>query len=137
MNRIRLFAITLMLMLAAGATAQQPNTNAAAAGQPAANSHMVVPTADGQLKILAPRLELTSEQQEQIRPILQRLHGAIVKLVRDGGLSKEELGARLHDLYNKADVSIRTVLTDDQKKKLDAVEHEPHPELHVHFADAQ
>jgi len=32
--------------------------------------------------------------------------------------------------HEKADKKIREILNDDQKKKLDQLEQEPHPELH-------
>lgn len=137
MNRIRLFAVTAVLLFALAAVAQQTNARTDAAAPAPVSNHVIVPTADGQLKVLTPRLELTSDQQEQIRPMLQELHASVVKLVQDESLSHQERMGRLHELYSMADARIRTVLNDGQKKKLDQVEQEPHPELHPHFAEAQ
>ena len=132
MNRIRLFLMATMLMFALAVAAQQTNTSAvnSASVQGQNNAHPVVPTADEQLKVLAPRLELTSDQQHKIRPMLQDLHRATAKLVLDESLSRQERHNKLMALRYKTDAQVRTILTDDQKQKLDVGEHEPHPELH-------
>ena len=136
MNRIRLLAIGIMLMFALTTVAQQATSNN---DRPAASSgeHAGVPTAEGQLKFLAAKLDLTSEQQEKIKPILQELHVATLRVVQDQNLSHEERMGKLRDSHYAADRQIRAFLNDDQKKKLDQVEHEPHPELHGNLADSK
>jgi len=118
MNRIRLLAIGTLLVLALTTLAQQAATTAG------------VPTAEGQLKFLAGKLDLTSVQQEKIKPILQELHDATVKLVQDENMSREERLSKVRDSRFTADKKIRATLNDDQKKKLDQLEQEAHPELH-------
>jgi len=135
MNHIRLLAASAVLMFAMAAVAQQTNTHAAA--QAPTSTHVFVPTADGQLKVLAPRLELTRDQQQQIRPMLEELHASIVNLLQEESLSHQQRMDRLHGLYFQAGAKIRTVLNEEQKKKLDQLQHEPHPELHVHLAETQ
>ena len=131
MNRVRIFAIGTMLMFALTVVAQQSATRAdnsvksAPGGGPAS-----VPTAEEQLKFLTTRLDLTGDQQEKLKPILRELHTATVKIVQDGSLSGEESLNKVRDLRYAADKKIRTILNDDQKQKLDQVEHGPHPELH-------
>lgn len=136
MNRLRLFAAGTMLMFAFTMLAQQATSNndgqAASGGE-----HAGVPTAEGQLKFLATKLDLTGEQQEKIKPILQDLHASTVKVVQDQNLSHEERMGKLRDSHYAADRQIRVFLNDDQKRKLDQVEHEPHPELHGSFADSK
>jgi hypothetical protein len=58
------------------------------------------------------------------------LHDATVKLVQDENISREERQSKVGDSRLTADRKIRAILNDDQKKKLDQVEQEPHPELH-------
>ncbi len=129
MNRFRLLAIGTMLLFALGTTAQQATTNASTKG-PSAGEHAGVPTPEGQLTFLAAKLDLTTDQQQKIKPILQELHDATVKLVQAGNMSSEERQSKVGDLRCAADKKIRVILNDDQKKKLDQVEQEPHPELH-------
>ena len=128
MNRFRLLAIGTILLFALGTTAQQATTSASTKG-PSAGEHGV-PTAEGQLTFLSAKLDLTGDQQEKIKPILQELHDATVKLVQDENISREERQSKVGDSRYTADKKIRLILNDDQKKKLDQVEQEPHPELH-------
>jgi Spy/CpxP family protein refolding chaperone len=129
MNRFRLLAIGTLLLFALATTAQQATTNASTKG-PSAGEHAGVPTAEGQLTFLATRLDLTTDQQQKIKPILQELHDATVKLVQDQSISREERLSKIRDSRYAADNKIRTLLNDEQRKKLDQVEQEPHPELH-------
>jgi Spy/CpxP family protein refolding chaperone len=138
MNRIRLLAIGTLLLFALTTVAQQATTSADSATKGvSAGDHIVVPTADGQLKFLAAKLALTSDQQEKMKPILQELHAATAKLVQDQSISREEYLGKLSDSYYAADKKMRLILNDDQKKKLDQVEHEPHPELHGTLSSAK
>jgi Spy/CpxP family protein refolding chaperone len=129
MNRFRLLAIGTMLLFALATTAQQPPINTSTKGV-SAGEHPSIPTAEGQLTFLAARLDLTTDQQQKIKPILQELHDATVKLVQDENISREERQSKVGDSRLTADRKIRAILNDDQKKKLDQVEQEPHPELH-------
>jgi Spy/CpxP family protein refolding chaperone len=128
MNRIRLLAIGTMLMFALTTIAQQPSTSASS--KDASTGDHGVPTAEGQLKFLTAKLDLTSDQQQKIKPILQDLHNSTVKFVQDESMSHEERMSKLKDSHYAADKKIRAILNDGQKKKLDQVEQEPHPELH-------
>jgi len=119
MNRIHVFAMGAVLMAGVAVVAQQ-----------APVKHPHVPTAEEQMKLLTPRLDLTADQQAKITPMLQELHDATVKVVGDEELEHGEKMRQVHALRMRADVQMREVLTDEQKTKLDKVEHEPHPELH-------
>jgi hypothetical protein len=45
-------------------------------------------------------------------------------------LSDDERNAQKHAAFVKADREIRPILTDDQKKTLDQLEQQMHPEMH-------
>ncbi len=126
MNRIRLLAIGTMLMFALTTVAQQTTTNSDAHG----GSGGGVPTPQGHLKVLTEKLALTGDQQAKIKPILQELHDATQKLMQDESMSREERLGHVRAWREKADKKIREILNDDQKKKLDQLEQEPHSELH-------
>src|SRR5580765_6955841 len=140
MNRIRLLVIGTMFSfaLALTAVAQQAATRADAptSGAPA-TGHPGVPTAEGQLNFLATKLDLTADQQEKIKPTLQELHDATVKLVQDENMSRDERMSKVRDSRYAADKKIRAILNDDQKKKLDQLEQEPHSELHGNVSGAK
>lgn len=133
MNRFRLLATAtiVILSLAFTAAAQQPAARAGDSAKGTSSSeHAGVPTAETQLTFLTGKLDLTSDQQSKIKPILQELHDATVKSVQDDGLSQDERMSKIRDSHYAADRKIRVILTEDQKTKLDQVEQEPHPELH-------
>ncbi len=136
MNRFRLLAIGTILLSALAATAQQPATSASTKSSQTGEG-AGVPTAEGQLTFLAAKLDLTGNQQEKIKPILQALHDTSVTLVQDENMSREERQSKVRDSRFTADKKIRAILNDDQKKKLDQLEQEPHPELHGNVSRAK
>jgi hypothetical protein len=83
-----------------------------------------------QLKGLSEKLALSSDQQARIKPILQELHDATQKVIENKSLSHEERLAKARPQFYEADKQMREVLSDDQKKKLDEYEQQPHPEMH-------
>lgn len=136
MNRFRLLAIGTILLSALAATAQQPAISASTKSSPTGEG-AGVPTAEGQLTFLATKLDLTGDQQEKIKPILQALHDTTVTLIQDENMSREERQSKVRDSRFTADKKIRAILNDDQKKKLDQLEQEPHPELHGNVSGAK
>ena len=129
MNRFHLLAIGTALVVALAAPAQQTATGS---GGPDQHEHVAesgVPTIDQHLKVLSEKLDLTADQQTRIKPILQDLHDA-TQTLEDKNLSHDERMARLRPEREKADRRIREILNDEQKKKLDQLEHEPHSALH-------
>jgi Spy/CpxP family protein refolding chaperone len=127
MNLVRSIAISAILMFALASLAQQ---NAA---KPDGNGQMQV---EEHLKVLTAKLDLTSEQQEKIKPILQTLHNETQKLVSDKNLSRDERLARIRPQREAADKKIREVLNPAQAQKLDELERQPHPELHENLSGA-
>lgn len=129
MNRLRLLAIGTMfgtmLMFALTTVAQQTTTSSDAHGGSGG-----VPTVQGHLKVLTEKLGLTGDQQAKIKPILQELHDATQKLMQDETMSRDERLDKVRPSREKADKKIREILNDDQKKKLDQLEQEPHSGLH-------
>ena len=119
MNRIRLFAVGTMLMFALPSVSQQGTSNNDTHG-----------TVEAQQKMLTEKLELTGDQQAKIKPILQELQDSTQKLMQDESMSRYERLDNVKACRYKSDREIRRILHDDQRKKLDQVEQEPHPELH-------
>ena len=127
MNRIRSIAIaTVLLALSAFAVSAVTMPAHAAQDRQVAK----VPPVEPQMKLLTHKLVLSAEQRDKIKPILQELYDATAKLVQDENISSDERMNGIHMTRLTADKKIRGVLSDEQKKKLDQVESEPHPELH-------
>jgi Spy/CpxP family protein refolding chaperone len=133
MNRLHSLAIGTILIFALTTPAPQAAT---APGVTDKNehgqlgTHEGVPTVDEQLRVLTVKLDLTTGQQARIKPILQELHDATLKVVQDQSLSREERLARVRPQRYKAHDQIREILNDDQKKKLDQYLQGAHPEMH-------
>lgn len=88
------------------------------------------PTVQRHLKLLTEKLQLSGEQQAKAKPILEEMQAATDKFTQDENMSHEELLSQVRVVREKADKDLRKILNDDQKKKLDELEHQPHPELH-------
>jgi hypothetical protein len=89
-----------------------------------------LPTVKDQLKVLSDKLDLTGDQQTKVEPILRSLHDATLKLMQDKSLSEQERLNKVRPLRLDTDKKLREILNDEQKKKLDAYEQGPHPEMH-------
>lgn len=123
MNRLRLLAVGTVLMFALSAVAQQ------SAGGPNVQAAAVSPV-ENHLKMLSEKLDLTADQQDKARPILQEMHDGSQKLADDASLTPEQRHAGMMPLFMKADKQLRELLTDDQKKKLDDLEAQMHSGSH-------
>jgi Spy/CpxP family protein refolding chaperone len=139
MNRFHSLAFAAMLVFASNLPAQQTATPPASAdkgGQTQPAMQDDVPSADDQLKILTIKLDLTDEQQAKVKPILQSLHDATVKISQDQSLSREDRLARVRPIRLAAHDQIRQILNDEQKKKLEQFMQGPHAEMHGNLSGA-
>lgn len=131
MSRYRLLPIGTILMFALTANAQQTTPSVGGSAKSTNDGgHAGLPTVESQLKTLTEKLNLSSDQQAQIKPILSDLHRATEKLMQDKSLSQEERLAKVRPERYKADEKMRARLSDEQKKKLDQYEQGPHSEMH-------
>ena len=87
---------------------------------------MVMPDVDQHLKILSAKLDLSAEQQEKARPILIAMQDAMQKDMDDKSLTPDQMHAKMHSDFMKADGELRTFLSEEQKTKLNAMEAEMH-----------
>lgn len=139
MNRFHSLTFGTILIFALYVPAQQTATAPASSdksdqGQPGAQNDE--PTAAEQLKVLTNKLDLTEEQQAKIKPILEGLHDATVKISQDQNLSREERLAKVKPIRYKSRDQIRAILNDEQKKKFEDYMQGPHPEMHVNLSGA-
>jgi Spy/CpxP family protein refolding chaperone len=139
MNRFHSLAFGAILIFALHVPAQQTATAPGTAdkggqGQPAMQDE--VPSSDDQLRILTVKLDLTVDQQAKIRPILQDLHDATVKISQDQSLSREDRLARVRPLRLKAHDQIREILNGEQKKELEQYMQGPHADMHGNLSGA-
>jgi Spy/CpxP family protein refolding chaperone len=122
MNRFRCLALGILLTLSMLASSQQT-----AAGPDKGHGEVGPATdLDQHMQMLTERLNLTADQQTEIKPILKRFLDDRQKYMQDQSLSKEERDAKISALHAKADKQARTILSDEQKKKLDELEIQSH-----------
>jgi hypothetical protein len=93
-------------------------------------SQTALPNVEQHLKVLTEKLDLTGDQQTRIKPIIQEMNDAMQKVMQDESISREKRLDNARPWLERADKEIRELLNDDQKKQLDQLEHEWHPELH-------
>jgi hypothetical protein len=117
-NRPFTLAYGVMLVLGmAGPAVAQDN----AAQHPSARQqlqHIHTPQSiDQELARLTKDLELTSEQQQQVRPLLEEHHDKIQALLdKNPKASRQELGPQIHAISDETHRKIHALLTDYQKE---------------------
>jgi hypothetical protein len=127
-NRPSRLAYGVMLMLGiTGAAIAQDN----GAQQPSSRQqlqHIHTPQSmDQELAHLTKDLELTSQQQQQVRPLLQEHHDKIQALLdKNPSASRQELGPQIHAISDETHGKIHALLTDHQKELEKAMQQREH-----------
>jgi periplasmic protein CpxP/Spy len=127
-NRIFTLAYGVMLMLGmAGLAVAQDN----GVQQPSARQqlqHIHTPQSiDQELARLTKDLELTPEQQQQVRPLLQKHHDRIQALLdKNPNASRQGLGPQIHAISDDTHHEIHALLTDHQKELEKAMQQREH-----------
>ena len=98
------------------------------AEQPSARQQLHTPQSiDQKLAQLIKDLELTPEQQQQIRPLLQEHHDKIQALLdKNPNASRQELGPQIHAISDETHQKIHALLTDHQKELEKAMQQHEH-----------
>ena len=81
---------------------------------------------DGHLNKLTEALNLSAEQQEKVRPILQHFLDKRAQVLANSQLSDAERKAKVEILHERADKQVRALLSDEQKTKLTQLEKSSH-----------
>jgi Spy/CpxP family protein refolding chaperone len=77
---------------------------------------------DEQLAHLTKALNLTSDQQTQIKPILENQQQQMMQLHQDQSLSRDDKMAKAKSLHEDSTSKIEAVLNPDQKQKYEAMQ---------------
>src|ERR1700730_10636431 len=82
---------------------------------------------DQELVRLTKDLELTPQQQKQVRPMLQEHHDRIQALLdKNPKSSRQELAPQIHAISDETHHQIHALLTDHQKELEKAMQHRGH-----------
>lgn len=90
------------------------------AGQMGGHRH--APSPERQLKHLTRALDLTSDQQAQIKPILEEQDQQMKALWQNDSLSRQDRRQQMMQLHRDSKTKIEAVLTDEQKQKYEQME---------------
>jgi DNA replication protein DnaC len=74
---------------------------------------------DEQLARMTTRYSLTTDQQEQVKPILVSEQHQIQGLRQDTALTREDRMAKMQTIRSDSNAKIKAVLNDDQKKQFE------------------
>lgn len=86
-------------------------------GQPGHRRGM--PSADQRIQMLNKQLNLTSDEQAKIKPILEDEQKKMEDLRNDSTLSRQDRFQKMREIHEGADKQIRSNLDDSQQKKFD------------------
>jgi predicted HTH transcriptional regulator len=82
---------------------------------------------DQKLASLTKDLELTPEQQQQVRPLLEEHHDKIQTLLdQNPKASRQDLAPQIHAISDETHHKIHALLTDHQKELEKAMQHRDH-----------
>ena len=92
------------------------NTNTA----PMHHRHMRMMDSGRQLKRMTKRYDLSADQQQQIKPILDSRDSQMQQLKQDQSMSRQDRRQKMMDIQQDTSQKIEAVLNDTQKQKYEA-----------------
>ncbi|MCU1225122.1 MAG: hypothetical protein JWQ42_3215 [Edaphobacter sp.] len=120
------YGVVLMLGVSGPAVAQNNGVQQPSARQQLQQIH-APQSIDQELARLTKDLELTSQQQQQIRPLLDEHHDRIQALLdKNPTASRQELGPQIHAISDDTHSKIHALLTDHQKELEKAMQQREH-----------
>jgi hypothetical protein len=115
-----------MLGMAGAAVAQDNGAQPPSAREQLQHIH-TPQSIDQELARLTKDLELTPQQQQQVRPLLQEHHDRIQALLdKNPTSSRQELAPQIHAISDDTHREIHALLTDHQKELEKAMQHREH-----------
>jgi Spy/CpxP family protein refolding chaperone len=76
-------------------------------------------TADQRMQMLTKQLNLTADQQEKIKPILESESQQMQALHQDSSLSREDRMSKMQQIRQSSNEQIKSNLNSDQQQKFD------------------
>jgi Spy/CpxP family protein refolding chaperone len=117
-------AVVLLLGLAGSGVAQDNATQQPSARQQLQRIHLPQ-SIDQELARLTKALELTPEQQQQVRPLLQEHHDKIQAILdKNPSASRQQLGPQIHAVSDETHRQIHALLSDHQRELEKTMSHD-------------
>ena len=99
---------------------QQAPPDSAQSGMGGGKHHKGMMDSDQRLARMTKRYKLTSDQQNQIKPILDNEQQQMTTMRSDTSMSRQDKMAKMKSMHQDDDQKISAALTDDQRKMYDA-----------------
>ena len=96
-----------------------PSSPSNPSAQPPSQGQAHGSNVDDQVKILSTELNLTTDQQDKVRTILNDQHQQAMTVVQDNAMSRDDKLQKIHSLRETTISKVRQVLTPDQQPKFD------------------
>ena len=120
------YGAMLMLGMARPAVAQDNGVQQPSVRQQLQHIH-ATQSIDQELACLTKDLDLTREQQQQVRPLLEEHHDRIQALLdKNPTASRQELGPQIHAISDETHRKIHALLTDHQRELEKAMQQREH-----------
>lgn len=113
------FLCSAVAVIPAKAQDAAPQPAPQAEGQPGGRADQMQAR---QLEMLTKKLNLTADQQSQVKSIQQDTRQQMMALRDDTSLSQDQRQSKMMDIRKSSQDKIRSVLTDEQKPKFDAMQ---------------
>jgi protein CpxP len=127
-NRFCTLALTGLLALGtAGSVAIAQDTPAPPPQQGGGHRGM---DPDAQLKHMTKELDLTADQQAQIKPILESQQQQMMALHQDQSLSREDRMGKMKAIHEDSRTKIEAALNDTQKQKFQELQAKQQERMH-------
>lgn len=121
-NKFCTFALTGLLTLGMAGSAALAQDNAPPPQGQNMHEHRGGMDPDEQLKHMTKQLDLSADQQSQIKPILESQQQQMQALWQDQSVSREDRHAKMQSIHQDASSKIEAVLNDTQKQKYEAMQ---------------
>ena len=139
MKHLRIFTLLAVCAFALSAFAQQTPPADTHEGHGQGHGHsmghgqgMGMPTVDEMVQTMSERLSLTDDQKPKVRKIAEDTHTKMEAMNADKSMSREDRMAKMRSMHDDAMAQVKTILNDDQKKKLDDWQKEMHDHNRMH-----
>jgi protein CpxP len=133
MKQMQLILIAGLCLMALAAFAQQqpppPAQGEERHGQHGAHG---MPSVDDHVKMLSEKLNLTEDQQAKVKSLFEAQRTQMQALMKDDSLSPDARRDKARSIHDETHAKIRDLLTDDQKKKFDAMQAEMQEHMRQH-----
>jgi len=123
-------ALAGLLSVAGGAALAQDNTAPPAPQEGHGYGHRGMMNPDEQLKHLTKQLDLTADQQTQIKPLLENQQQQAMQLRQDQSLSQPDRRTKMMAIHEDTKSKIEAVLNDTQKQKYEAMQAKMQERMH-------